>query len=170
MTKRICAWSLLFLLLVLSAWILSKITRDDYSAHRIPNTLLGYLLGLVLLWHTYCLLMGILSGKQILERLLWESWFGSAALWALYSISRGRWLGGGDVRFLWVVSAWLGAVDGFQVFWIGMILTLVLLSMDPRMVWKRGVEVPMGPGLSVAVWIFFCQDYLRPIVRILGRG
>jgi leader peptidase (prepilin peptidase)/N-methyltransferase len=91
------------------------------------------------------------------DRLLGAAWvYGFFA--ALYYGSRGRWLGGGDVKFGLAIGLWLGALKALVAlvlaFYSATILVVVLLA--AKRVTKK-TPIPFGPFLIVG--LIFAQLY-----------
>jgi len=111
--------------------VLIVITVYDYYHFIIPDELtvaLGVLMTVWLTWQTW---LGTLS----IEALLWTvgaSLAGSGFFFFLWFISRGQWLGFGDVKLAIPLGLWVGptAVFSFIVvsFWIGAAISLVILG------------------------------------------
>ena len=72
-------------------------------------------------------------------------------------VSRGRWMGSGDA---WV-GAWMGAVLGLPLFWIGLCAAWIFGGLVAGTLllcgWKRTARVPFVPILCVGAvfaWLF----------------
>ena len=88
----------------------------------------------------------------------------------LFLISRGKWLGFGDVKYILVLGFWLGIVQGLSAvilaFWIGAVFSLIAISVN-RLKIRLPIfgnnltiksEIPFGPFLSVGAIISFCLN------------
>lgn len=99
-------------------------------------------------------LLGVAILSQINPASAADHLLGAGAAWAffagLYFISRGRWLGGGDVKFALGLGLWLGwprvAVGLMLAFYSASAVILPLLLLR---VIKRRQPVPFGPFLIV---------------------
>ena len=80
-----------------------------------------------------------------------------------YIVSRGRWIGGGDVRLGGMMGVWLGApltvMAIFSAYLVGAVAGLVLLLGRKR---GWGSAIPFGPFLAAAT--FFALFYGQPII------
>lgn len=85
---------------------------------------------------------------------------------ALFLISKGRWLGLGDVKYMAVLGLLLGMAFGSSAillaFWIGAGFTLILLLVNRKTLTIKS-EVPFGPFISIgiAVGFYFGLDILH---------
>ena len=83
----------------------------------------------------------------------------------LFVISKGRWLGFGDVKYMFVIGFLLGPAEGLSAiifaFWIGAVLSVTLVLL-PKVLPRLGLpslgrsftmksEIPFGPFLSLGV-------------------
>lgn len=83
----------------------------------------------------------------------------------LFLISRGRWLGFGDVKYMLVIGFWLGFAQGISAvilgFWIGAVVALSLLLLKSLKshiglpIFANNLtiksEIPFGPFLSIGI-------------------
>lgn len=76
----------------------------------------------------------------------------------IFLISKGRWLGFGDVKYIAVLGFFLGFAQGLSAvviaFWIGAVVSLSLLPFKKNLTIKS--EIPFGPFLSLGTIISFC--------------
>ncbi len=90
---------------------------------------------------------------------------------AIYYLSKGRWLGFGDVKFSWVLGLAVGAplilVNIFLAFGIGSIVGLVLLASRTK---ELKSEIPFGTFLSLAclITLFFGQQIFNWYLVVTG--
>lgn len=100
------------------------------------------------------LLGGLLGGVSL------SGFFG-----LLYWYSKGRWIGGGDVK----LGFWLGLIVGFNMIYflilfsytIGSVVAIFLLIFSKK---KMKSEIPFGPFLVVGTWaIIFFKDQILNI-------
>lgn len=89
--------------------------------------------------------------------------------YALFAVSRGRWIGGGDVK----IGFWLGFLIGWKhvypfllvTYVIGAIIALILVKKSKKG-WKS--QIPFGPFLVVSSLIFlFFGEKLLYLYKIL---
>lgn len=93
------------------------------------------------------------------------------AFWLLYQFSSGRWIGGGDVRFLAVMGLLLGLVKGLLALILSSYLaTLVIMVMILTGKYKPKMRIPFGPFLLLATSITFLfgQNVIDIYLRIVG--
>jgi len=72
-----------------------------------------------------------------------------------YLISRGRWIGGGDIRLgiaMGIILGWPGVLLAlFLAYLIGSVGAVILLALKKK---KWGSEIPLGTFLTVATFIW----------------
>ena len=82
---------------------------------------------------------------------------GGGVFLVLHQLSKGRWIGGGDIRLGWIFGALVGAPGlGFMVIFIASLLGCVFAL--PALVSKKlraSSEIPFGPFLIAATGIVF---------------
>ncbi len=132
---------LLAAFLLAGAWI-------DARTRLLPDSVTLPLLWLGLLFNAG-------DGLVPLAQAVWGAAIGYLALWLLnagYKLLRGRdGMGGGDMKLLAALGAWLGA---------GMLLPVVFLAalfglLTACIRWSGQREVPFGPALAAAGWLVF---------------
>lgn len=118
-------WLLIVLLLLLA------ITVYDYHHFIIPDEMTVALLAVVSLWLGY----GWWLGELTLVQLGWAvvaSLAGATFLFFLWAISRGQWLGFGDVKLAVPLGLWVGTAKVFSFitlsFWVGAGISLGILG------------------------------------------
>ncbi|MCL2174284.1 prepilin peptidase [Candidatus Saccharibacteria bacterium] len=140
----------------------------DARWQLLPNKLLWPLVGLAI---TLTVLNNIFVQQLFLVDFLTQ--IGLAMLpvagvyGILYIVSRGKWIGLGDVKF--------GLVVGLLVNWLGAILvlaganligTLVMLPLLIKRKLNLNSKIPLGPFLILATfWVFLCLDDLTNLVE-----
>lgn len=110
----------------------------------------------------------ILLESPILLNLGWGVLGGLAVslpLFLLWLVSRGRWLGFGDVKLALGVGLLLGWRFGLSAlmlsFWLGAIIGLFLIAWGKTQLWRKGKsytmksEVPFAPFLILGFWLVF---------------
>jgi prepilin signal peptidase PulO-like enzyme (type II secretory pathway) len=137
-----------------------------YDLHHfiIPDTFLGWFLVLVIL-HNFLFFKPFLILQYLLAGVLVMLPFG-----LIFLISRGRWLGLGDVKYMLVIGLFLGLSIGFSAvimaFWIGAGFSIFFIGFRylkkyfnlPSWVSNLTIksEIPFGPFLSLGIIISFC--------------
>ena len=136
----------------------------------IPNTIVYPFIGLGLLMHLPVMLtyagveMGVYIGLVLLNALVV-----AAPLFILWAVSRGRWMGFGDVKLVFGFGLLLGAYSGLMAVFLGFVLGAVIgvlmlslpkvikrLPLSPtgsRLTMKS--EVPFAPFLIIAFFLVF---------------
>ena len=142
-------------ILSLITWLASSVVLIALAVYDLrwlllPNVLIYPLLGVGVL---YTVLTGIVQGSfyPISEALVGLVVLGGL-FWAIFELSKGTWLGGGDVK----LAAFLGLMLGWQkglltivlASWLGLAAYIVLvLARKPRRL------LPFGPFLIVAAYL-----------------
>ena len=121
-------WELLYLIPVLS--ILVIITVYDINHYIIPDSLTVALVVLAALWYGlrfYSGVPAITIGYDVLAAVL-----GSGFFFLLWAVSKGRWIGFGDVKLAFPLALLVGSTQVFSMvvfsFWIGALISLVLVG------------------------------------------
>lgn len=149
-----------FILLILISVILISIFIIDLKTLYIPDYLVysGIVLALVLV-----LLQYILEGQNLIPPLI-GAVVGGGFFLLVVAISKGKWMGTGDIK----LGALLGIILGyplilvglFSAFAIGGVVGLFLLL---RKIKSRKDEIPLGPFLIIGFYIalFFGQTIIN---------
>jgi len=146
----------------LVACLLMVITAYDWRHKIVPNffvylfILAGFIQPL-LYWDS-----------SLLIRLGWTMLGGavtSAPLLILWLISRGRWMGFGDVKLALGMGLFLGINGGLSAlilaFFIGSIVGLTLIGWGKLRLWRKSKsytmksEIPFAPFLILGFWLVF---------------
>ncbi len=111
------------------------------------------------------------GGKDLLFRSIYGFLIGGGIFWALYQLSRGKWIGGGDVKLGWFLGVLVGGPANsllllFVASLLGTAVSLPLLATGRA---RRKTHLPFGPfliGAAVIVQLFgtaFIGWYKRQI-------
>lgn len=165
--------------LFMYAWLVAMfivliiITVYDYYHFIIPDEFTAALMVLMSLWLGYQYFEGLLT----LETLWWTvgaSVAGSGFLFLLWFVSKGRWLGFGDVKLAIPLGLWVGpaAVFSFIVlsFWIGAAISIVILGWQKYERGKRRLHlsaetltmksaVPFAPFMIAAATLVYVLHF-----------
>lgn len=135
---------------VLAEWFLVavaiRVARQDMATGEIPLILVGAAAGLWLVW---VLVQGNSWANSVAGASVGAGFF----LWQ-YVLSRGRWVGGGDVWFGWLMGMVLGWPLVLVALGLGYILgaafSVVLVAAKK---WGRNQTVPLAPFLALALLV-----------------
>jgi prepilin signal peptidase PulO-like enzyme (type II secretory pathway) len=113
-------------------------------------------------------LMGLAAGFYVLltsfsktdSGVLIDSLIGAVVLfgsfWVLYQVSGGKWIGGGDVRLLFVIGLLLGWQKGLLAVVVASYLaTIVVVVLIALRRYKKKMRIPFGPFLLLATYGIF---------------
>lgn len=152
-------WVLLAVWLVITALCIVLATYD-INWYELPARPLRMLLGAAILWQ---FLFG-LYGAELWEW-LWSPLLGAlsafAFFYAIHIIGQGRWMGGGDVKLVFVLGLLVGLlgtlVGLFIAFVSGAVVGLALIATRRK---GRRDMVPFGPFLLAGFWVafFFAEE------------
>lgn len=144
------------------ASLLVVITVYDLKHQIIPDRFVFALIVLAFLKPV------VLLENPILLNLGWGVVGGFAVslpLFVLWLVSRGRWLGFGDVKLALGIGLLLGWQLGLSAlmlsFWLGAIVGLFLILWGKTQLWRKGKsytmksEVPFAPFLILGFWLVF---------------
>jgi leader peptidase (prepilin peptidase)/N-methyltransferase len=111
--------------------VLILITVYDYYHFIIPDEMTAALVVLMSAWLGFQYWLGALS-LYSLGVLIAASVAGASFLFFLWFVSRGQWLGFGDVKLAIPLGLWVGATSVFSFivvsFWIGAAISLLILA------------------------------------------
>ncbi len=158
----------LWLLLMLS--VLLVVTVYDYNHFIIPDEMTIALTLLTTGWIGYQWWLGLFT-NAVLGWTIFAAVAGAGFLFFLWAVSRGQWLGFGDVKLAIPLGLWVGPtlVFSFVVvsFWVGAAISLLILGWQKH---KRGKQslhlseetltmksaVPFAPFMIIgAVLVYF---------------
>jgi prepilin signal peptidase PulO-like enzyme (type II secretory pathway) len=95
----------------------------------------------------------------------------SGFFWSLYTISRGKWIGGGDVK----IAIWLGLLIGWKMVYPALMIAYVIgaiIAIFLVVKGKKGMksQLPFGPFLILGAYVVvFFQDQIQEIISIFFR-
>ena len=120
---------------------------------QILPTKLVFLMGTAAV--TYVLIMSINKGEL---GVIADSLIGAALLfglfWILYQISNGKWIGGGDVRLMFVIGLLLGWQKALLAVvvasYLACIVVIVLICIKK---YKKRMRIPFGPFLLASTYL-----------------
>lgn len=162
--------SYLILLSIFATIIL--ISFYDLRHMIIPDSFLIIFLVLSFLYNLLPIVLGSSSFKLLAISLLTNVLAGiflTLPFLILFIISKGRWMGFGDIKYIAIIGFFLGIVNGASAvvlsFWIGAFVS-VLLLLVPKILtafglsntqnkFKMNSAIPFGPFLSLGVLISF---------------
>lgn len=141
----------------------------DIKHQLLPNNLIySYAVLAVVISLAYALYTG--DPKELSQGLLGSIVLGGG-FWLLYQVSAGKWIGGGDVRFVAVMGFLLGLTKGFIALILSSYLaTIVVIGMFFAGKYKPKMRVPFGPFLLASTYIVFLfgQDITDLYLRFVG--
>lgn len=177
---KIGIFDLQFLIFNFSAYLLLLsifatiilISFYDLRHMIIPDSFLIIFLALSFLYNLLPIVLGSSSFKLLAISLLTNVLAGiflTLPFLILFIISKGRWMGFGDIKYIAIIGFFLGIVNGASAvvlsFWIGAFVS-VLLLLVPKILtafglsntqnkFKMNSAIPFGPFLSLGVLISF---------------
>ena len=116
-------------------------------------------------------LSGVEGFDQTWQSLLFGVLFGAGFFFILYIISRGAWIGGGDIRlgfFMGVVLGWPNILIAFFIaYMLGAMISLVLIALKKK---TMKSETAFGAYLAVGtlVSMFFADNILNWYLGLLS--
>lgn len=153
-SRLIYLWIISFLLLSLSIY--------DIRHMIIPDGMLYVLGAVVLTWNSvglwgdwHALLMMLISGPLV-----------ALPFFLLWLVSRGRWMGFGDIKLSVVLGWMLGLLGGFSALifgvWAGAIISLAIIGITRLVSRRTGLtmksEIPFGPFLVAGAFLVLFTD------------
>lgn len=160
------ALQILWAIILIISFALASI---DIKHQLLPNKLV-YVYGV--LASCIVVLQTIFTGDS---PLFLQSLLGSAILggifWLLYQASSGKWIGGGDVRFITCMGLLLGLTKGFLALVLSSYLaTIVIVGVYFAGKYRPKMRIPFGPFLLLATYLVFLfgQDITDLYLRFVG--
>ena len=154
-------WNLLSVLYALMTSALIVLSVIDFRTYEIPQRINGFLLilGMWATWLDWEHAGGHLAGLFAV----------SGFLWLLYVVSKGKAIGGGDIKLMGACGLLLGWQGVILAFFIGCIIGSVchLLRMKLR---GEGRMLAMGPYLSAGIFLaaLWGQQWISWYAGLLG--
>lgn len=151
-------WVLFVLWLGITALFIA-LSVYDFKWYLLPSVLLGKLLIFVIIWQIVFALYGADVWEWLFSPLLGAA-VAFGFFYTLHVIGRGKWMGGGDVKLVFVLGLTVGLtgtlVGLFISFVMGAVIGLLLIAAQRK---GRGDMVPFGPFLLLGFWIAFFFSY-----------
>ncbi|SFQ05899.1 Type IV leader peptidase family protein [Lachnospiraceae bacterium XBB1006] len=121
--------------------VLIALAVTDYKTHTIPKKYWMYLL---------CVGVGysILAGQQV-HRMVLDALALGVPLWMIFILSKGKMLGGGDVKLMAAAGVLLGTTNGYRALLLSLFIALV--TELPR--YRKGRAFALGPYLAMGIGI-----------------
>lgn len=171
----LCAWSILGSAIVLTVsssinlvylWIVSflfiALSVYDIRHMIIPNGILIVLGAVALAWQVgglwgawHALFMALIAGPLV-----------ALPFFLLWLVSKGRWMGLGDIKLALVMGWMLGLLGGFSALifgvWAGALVSLAIIGITRLVSHRTGLtmksEIPFGPFLAAAALFVLLTD------------
>ncbi len=153
-------------------FVLSAIFIWDLKYMIIPDKLVisGFLLTTIyILAHYFLASCSIFSISCFVSENILGSFLVGGFFYVLFAISKGKWIGGGDVK----LGFWLGLLIGWKhvypflliTYVLGSVIALILVKKSKKG-WKS--QIPFGPFLVISSFIFlFFGEKLLYLYKIL---
>lgn len=149
MAVRIWQIFRVFIIGILLLWV----SYEDYRNYKIPKK-------------SYLPLAGIgMIDAGIMGRSLSEILIGftsiSAAAWILYMASKGKFMGGGDIKLLAVSGILLGASENILAFILACFFVVFFYPVRKR-IWKKRTKLAFAPYISLGIMVslFFGNEII----------
>lgn len=143
------AW-LIFLVYIVLLSSLMVISVFDIRHHQIPTIPL-------LVFYASAAGVFFATGQTGFLLHIGYSTLAATPLLLLWLVSRGRWLGFGDVLLAFGIALWLGFSQGFAsvllAFWIGAVFAILLMLAQRKKLFK--MAIPFGPFLALGAIVSF---------------
>lgn len=137
--QMVLHWVIVFFLIFIFIYDLKY--REILDAATLPLALMVYLISLAMNWLTWdALLLGVIAGGGF--------------FFIQYVVSKGRWIGGGDIRLgilMGAILGWPNVVMAIMLAYIiGSVISLIFIGLKLK-TWKD--EIPFGTFLTVTTFI-----------------
>lgn len=163
------AW-LVFFFWALSLMFMFMLALYDVQWMILPNILVYPFLASVLAYSAGNVIQASDSKAELLSKILGSIIFGGF-FWLVYQISKGKWIGGGDVRLGFVLGILLGwqksllTLAGAAYLATAVIIVIALLGK-----YHKKMRLPFGPFLLSAAYlsVLFGQSIIDAYKRLSG--
>ncbi len=128
----------------------------DLRWMELPNQIVYGLIGLALLQTVYLMVAGT-DTLQVLAHAFWGFLAIGGLFYALFQMSGGKWIGGGDVKLGFVIGILVGGPMAalLVLFGASILGTLVSLPFMVRKSLKLNSRIPFGPFLLIATMVVY---------------
>ena len=136
----------------------------------LPDKIVFLLIGIAL----FSIMIQLLTGRPIndLYGIIWSVIIGGGIFWVIFQVSKGKWIGGGDVKLGFLLGLLVAKPEYaflllFLASLIAMLFTMPLLITKKL---KKDSKVPFGPFLITACFItvLFGDSLLNAYKSLLG--
>jgi prepilin signal peptidase PulO-like enzyme (type II secretory pathway) len=126
----------------------------DMRWYLLPNRIIYPLSGLALVMAVIRIASAPRPAREFLETVAAVA-IGGGVFYVLFQVSKGKWIGGGDVKLGWLLGLVVGTAGKaflliFAASLLGTVVSLPLLASNKL---KRSSQIPFGPFLIVAAII-----------------
>lgn len=141
--------------------LLIVIAGYDIRHKIIPNTLVYPFIGIAFLG-LFLSKYGVLQFHPASLSSIFAGFWIALPLLLLFAVSRGKWLGFGDVKLAVGMGLLLGVSRGFSAlilsFWIGAVVSVIILLLTSSKKVSMKTEIPFAPFLILGTMIAFFFD------------
>ncbi len=132
----------------------------------------GEILNFTTIWPGLILFFtAMVFGWQSLDSMFFGALFGAGFFLFLYAVSKGRWIGGGDVRlgfFMGIILGWPNVLVAFFVAYMtGAVISLLLIALKKKTLKSRtafGTYLVFG----TIVAMFFCNNIITWYLSLIA--
>lgn len=127
----------------------------DLRWYLLPNRILFTLMALAALQVALAAIFGPQDAFTVLGAAFWGFVVGGGIFWIIFQISKGKWIGGGDVKLGWLIGLLVGGpVNSLLViFFASLIGTIIGLPLMAAGRLGKQHRLPFGPCLIIATII-----------------
>ena len=155
----------IFSIIMVISFSLAIIDTND----QLLPTKLVYLMGIFSASFTVLLAI-LLNDRSVLLNSLSGAALLGGIFWAVYQISSGKWIGGGDVRLLFVMGLLLGWQKGLLAVVVASYLaTALIIVLIVIKKYKKHMRIPFGPFLLTATYlVLLFGDHVIAVYKTLS--